>query len=100
MSIVPMSHTEPKIWYSKDELSQYVGRVPRPVFGVAAESGGNQRTEWIFMARRGRKVNLVGYQRMLYYIRTGRGKGVWEPIVLGEGRMVVMHCGYVRVLCA
>jgi hypothetical protein len=55
MSIVNMSHTEPKIWYSKDEMSRCVGRVPRAVFGVAAESGGNQRTEWIFTARRGRR---------------------------------------------
>lgn len=35
-----------------------VDRVPRPVFGVAAESGGYQRMKWISMPRKGRREGL------------------------------------------
>lgn len=68
------------------------GSCASAMFGVAAESGGNQRMEWVFMALRERQgrpgwavENPLGPEK----------EGEWEPTEPGPGEYedAGAHCG-------
>ena len=75
MPIRPFNTLRRTLRYADMVLQHLVGPVrgswASDMFGVAAESGGNQRMKWVFMARRGRQG--------------GPGWAVGNPSRTGEG---------------
>lgn len=73
-----------------------VGPVPRPEFGVVAESGGNQRMEWVLLARARRRETWLGGR---VSFRT-EGEGGKELIGPGVLKMEVCTVAEGAILCA